>query len=361
MLRVRARWCMVIGSLAALLWHASSVTGAHALAFPQSVPDAVQTVVFQPQEGWTGAVPTAADAATIDITWARAEPARGVFAWSVYDREMAQIIAQGKRAVLLLWYLQKGGGASIASQAAPAYVWKDAPSFYDAAGGSLVPDYYSATFLADWSAYVAALAQHFAGTPIAYVRGLTGKGGETTPCLGQGFSADSVCAAHLAAWGPSHNVNRDWMGWLTERTAQEAAAFAPARVVAPVDAWDSGARDPACVLPGVYTCQYHNEWVYRQALTGRFIPGSNALPNDTGHAWELFAAIRAAVPTVRTEFQEQSAATSSAASVNEARAAWCAGGAGADIEWYPRVFTLGYTGPSLFASWQRGTITPPRC
>lgn len=370
--------------------HAAPIRPATSGRYSGDWPHAVD---FQASEGWTGNVPSGADAASIDMTWAKVEPTKGNFisGWSTYtdtyDKELSTLHSQGKKAILILWYLQKGSGNNITSQAMPKYVFTDMGSsnyFYDSAGGSQIPNYFSSAFITDWQAYVSALATHFAASAdvadIVYVRGMTGKGGETTPCLGQGFPNDSTCESKEQSYDGASSqaqLEHDYMNWLEFRTTDESNDFTFAYVVTPVDNWDGGATDPNCTYPSG-ACTYHAEWIYYQAGVQDsngihpFISGSNALPNNTGGVQQLMEVIAANISTTAKpdhyEFQEQGAAGSSGASVTEAKTAWCYSESDPDVtpgiidlasvEFYTSVYKNNYAGPGDFHSYEDGTVDP---
>src|SRR5947209_11388582 len=124
----------------------------------------------------------------INIAWSEMEPQQGVLNFAPLDAEMRDWAQAGKQFILIVRYANeetssRAGGCPLRDQYLPTWEMARIPHFCDSAPGSIIPDYFDATFQADLQAFVQAIATHVASSPyrdhLAYVRigvGLAGEG-----------------------------------------------------------------------------------------------------------------------------------------------------------------------------------------
>jgi hypothetical protein len=108
------------------------------------------------------------------------------------------------------------------------------------AGGLLIPDYFNKTFLADWKAYVKAVADHFANSrykkSIEYVRTAVGLGAEgfpLEPCFSKGCMSDyQANQKQLVKLGYSATA---WVNWQKGMMSYYKHEFAYTTVIYPIN------------------------------------------------------------------------------------------------------------------------------
>jgi hypothetical protein len=166
-------------------------------------------------------------AVDINLNWYVVEPQPGVFNFAPADQEVAAWVEQGKKVTLEL-RLQHEINVPAANCTSdgwlPSWVASSVPTLCERtdASGIIVPDYFDHTFQADWRAYVAAVASHFADGPykddVTYARVALGLGAESfplEPCYnpvakGCDGAAYETAVRKLRAWG---YTAWSWLKW----------------------------------------------------------------------------------------------------------------------------------------------------
>lgn len=189
-------------------------------------------------------------AVDVNLNWYQVEPAPGTYDFGPADQEVAAWVSSGKTVTLELRFQHEENlpAATCASDGwLPPWVVAKVPATCEQLGAArslLVPDYFDATFLADWRAYVAAVAAHFAASPyrgdVTYVRVALGLGAESfplEPCYrpaAQGCSTSEYDAEirQLQSWGYTAS---SWLGWQERLLADYRDAFAFTTVIYPVN------------------------------------------------------------------------------------------------------------------------------
>lgn len=169
----------------------------------------------------------------VEMNWADVEPQQGQFNWGPADRQIAAWAAHGKKFVIVVRYVHepfKGGCTSQQGQYLPAWEVARIPHFCSATG-SIVPDYFNATFKSDLLAYVNAISQHISSgsykQDLVYVRIGVGMGGEGYPCI----QCDATNIAQLTSWGFSF---ANWENWQEEMLTAYKAAFPGVPIIYPL-------------------------------------------------------------------------------------------------------------------------------
>ena len=169
----------------------------------------------------------------VEMNWADVEPQQGQFNWGPADKQIADWAAQGKKFVIVIRYVHepfKGGCTRQSGQYLPLWEVPKIPHLCSATG-SIVPDYFNATFQSDLLAYINAVSQHIASSPykqdLIYARIGVGMGGEGYPCISCG-PADT---AQLNAWG--YSVSH-WLNWQEQMLTAFKAAIPYAPIIYPL-------------------------------------------------------------------------------------------------------------------------------
>ena len=171
--------------------------------------------------GNSSADATDPDLAGIDLIyyWSQIEPQKGVFDWSVIDKDMAPWVAAGKKVILRIstsgqaaWDPPYSGGAT------PQWVFADgARSISD--NGETIPVYWDQAYLSDYQSFVQAFGQQFDGNPhVAFVEAGIGMGGETLPETNGSASA-------AAAWAADGYTDALWLSTIEQIASFFKASF----------------------------------------------------------------------------------------------------------------------------------------
>ncbi len=166
---------------------------------------------------------------TLTFEWADLEPAAGQFTWSRMDSAIAPWAAAGKRVILRVSTGGQAAWGASAAKATPAWVYaQGVPSIND--GGSILPEYWNPTFLADYDAFIAAYAAHYDGDPdVSFIEMGIGDGGETLPDTQEG-STD-----HLAQWTPYGYSDAVWLDTIEDIASTYRDDFVRTPVIPLVD------------------------------------------------------------------------------------------------------------------------------
>src|SRR5579875_2384526 len=237
----------------------------------------------------------------IMMDWSAVEVQKGVYNFAPADAEAAAWSNAGKSFVIVIRYTNEYPRDCNKPQNLPSWELSRIPHFCDNATGGLIPDYFDGTFKADFEAYVAAVARHFATSPyrknLLYVRigvGLGSEGFYLRPCR-RGRPCDREHGmAQLNAWGFSPGV---WKQWQEEIMAFYQAQFSYATVIYPMVALDV---DPATGNP------IHMDVAYWAAARGMGLGALGLRPNfGTGPAQirPIMAYVRSHYPHTYIQFQ----------------------------------------------------------
>jgi Beta-galactosidase len=166
---------------------------------------------------------------TLTFEWADLEPTAGQFTWSRIDNAIAPWAAAGKRVILRVSAGGQAAWGASAAEATPAWVYaQGVPSIND--GGSILPEYWNPTFLADYDTFIAAYAAHYDGNPdVSFIEMGIGDGGETMPDTQEG-STD-----HLAQWAPYGYSDAVWLATVEDIASTYREDFVRTPVVPLVD------------------------------------------------------------------------------------------------------------------------------
>jgi len=147
----------------------------------------------------------------INMNWSNVERTQGSYNWAPLNSELAAWSNAGKRVAIAVRFTAEVGGAGTTRTMLPGWEQARIPVFVDTIENSLIPDYFNATFQADWKAYVGALGAQLQASPykgaISYVRIATGLGAESWPVMPKSRSADMP---QLQAWGYTPAA---WEAW----------------------------------------------------------------------------------------------------------------------------------------------------
>jgi hypothetical protein len=146
----------------------------------------------------------------INMNWSNVETTRGNYKWAPLNNELAAWSNAGKRVVVVVRFANEVGGGTTNSML-PGWEQARIPTFADTTQGSVIPDYFNATFKSDWQAFVGALGAQLKASPykraISYVRIATGLGGESWPVMPTSYSTDMP---KLKSWGYTPAA---WEAW----------------------------------------------------------------------------------------------------------------------------------------------------
>ena len=142
--------------------------------------------VFAFSTGNSSALATNPDVAgtTLMRYWAEVNPAQGVYNWQLMDNDMKPWIDAGKQ---VIWRISTAGWANWqkdqnSGHGTPQWVLDQGVPFVTNDDGSIKPQYWNKTFLAELSNFVEALAEHYDGNAnILAIEIGVGDGGETKP------------------------------------------------------------------------------------------------------------------------------------------------------------------------------------
>ena len=259
------------------------------------------------------------DAVDINLNWYVVEPQRGVFNFAPADQEIAAWAKQGKRVTLELRFQHETNvpAADCTSDGwLPSWEAASIPTLCERriATGLIVPDFFSHVFQADWRAYVAAVASHYAKSPykvdVAYVRVALGLGAESFPLLpctnpvAQGCNAASYKAAvqRLQTWGYTAAA---WLRWQEGLLSYYQRGFAYTTVIYPINQmfFPTANRlniDPATGNPidmsVAYWAAAHGMGIGQQGLAGIYT-------KDYAKFNEIAAYVHRHYPTTYIQFQ----------------------------------------------------------
>jgi hypothetical protein len=179
-------------------------------------------------------------AVDVNMNWISVEPQQGVFNWAPVDNEIAAWAGKGKKFTLVVRYIKEGtsGIDCTGPQYMPSWEAARIQYFCDRDLGTLIPDYFDATFQADLKAYVQAIAAHFAQyaykNNLLYARIGLGEGGEGFPLMSRG-SDYQIDKNQLIAWGYSP---QNWAAWQKMMLSYYKNAFSYTTILYPVNGLD---------------------------------------------------------------------------------------------------------------------------
>lgn len=146
----------------------------------------------------------------INMNWSNVERTQGNYNWTPLNSELAAWSNAGKRVAIAVRFATEVGGGTTNSML-PGWEQVRIPTFVDTIQNSVIPDYFNATFQADWKLFVGALGAQLQASPykgaISYVRIATGLGGESFPVMPKSYTADMP---QLKAWGYTPAA---WEAW----------------------------------------------------------------------------------------------------------------------------------------------------
>ncbi|HEV3212006.1 MAG TPA: hypothetical protein VGZ03_01280 [Acidimicrobiales bacterium] len=189
-------------------------------------------------------------AVDINLNWYAVEPQPGVFNFAPADQEIAAWVKQGKKVTLELRFQHETNvpAASCASDGwLPSWVAASVPTLCEQRSrsvGFVIPDYFDHVFQADWRAYVAAVASHYANSPykgdVTYARVALGLGAESfplEPCYKPVVQRCDVTAykaaiRQLQGWG---YAAASWLQWQERLLAYYRAELAFTTVIYPIN------------------------------------------------------------------------------------------------------------------------------
>lgn len=174
----------------------------------------------------------------IMMDWAAVETSKGTYDFAPADAQADAWARAGKTFVIVIRYTNEFPRDCTKPQNLPGWEMKRIPYLCDRAMGSVIPNYFDKTFLADFKAYVSAVAEHFKASPVRdhllYVRigvGLGSEGFFLRPCR-RGHDCDYDAAmAKLKEWGFS--LER-WAAWQKDMMSFYQDAFAYSKVIYPI-------------------------------------------------------------------------------------------------------------------------------
>lgn len=165
------------------------------------------------------------------MNWNDVEPQQDVFNWAPADKEIADWSNQGKKFVVVVRYTHKLNQTSCDRDNQWMPVWEQNRIPTLCSTGEIVPDYYDATFQADLTDYIGAIAQHIAANPYAshfeYIRIGLGFAGEGYPCLG----CDSAAWNTLTNWGYTPHSWALWQEQMLTKYEQAIRPYLPTPII----------------------------------------------------------------------------------------------------------------------------------
>ena len=211
----------------------------------------------------------------INIAWSEVEPQQGTLSFAPLDAEMRDWAQAGKQFILIVRYANedtsnRAGGCPLRDQYLPTWEMTRIPHFCDSDPGTIIPDYFNATFQADLLSFVQALATHVDSSGyrdhLAYVRigvGLAGEGFYLT----YNQSGFDRAKARLVAWGYSPLA---WKNWQEAMLTAFQKAFSYSTVIYPIVKLDT---DPTTGEP------VQMEVAYWAAAHGMGVGAQGLVPN----------------------------------------------------------------------------------